>query len=135
MGVLLILPYHPVLGLYVGFQEPRRQGCITIWAAEFMVDPFQVALSLPRHLESVGLCRVVPRRVAYLTSHDLHIGRIGTESHKVKQLRQGVKRSLKVGCLSRRNNPTASIKICCQPLHVPPETLRASRAWVHRLLR
>ena len=70
---------HPVMGLYVGHQGPSCQVCITIGAEESLAEPVPVGFPLPRHLESVGLFKVTPKRAACLASHAHCIGNICAE--------------------------------------------------------
>ena len=66
-----------------------------------MAEPVLVGLPPPpHHPEYVGLYRVAPKCMAWLTSHARRLGHIFMEAHAVKTIRQGVKLPLKAS-LSR----------------------------------
>ena len=119
----------------MGHQGPCHQVYVAIRASDYLAEPVLVGLSLPCHPESICLCIVAPKHVAWLASHANHVEHIGVEAHVFKQLCQGVKFLLKASCPHQREKTIPRKKILCQPLHVLPKTLSASRARVHRLLR
>ena len=82
-GVPQVALGHTVLGLTMVVQGPFRQLRIALGATDLLAEPFRVGVSLPRHLEAVGLHKVPPKRAESLTIHANHIDHIGVEDQVV----------------------------------------------------
>ena len=80
-GVSKIALGHFMLGLPMGCHEHRRKVCVSLGAADPLLEPFLVGVELPRHSEAVGLPRGATKHETRMTSHTHCLGQIGAEAH------------------------------------------------------
>ena len=117
-----------MLDLSMVCQRPHLQVRVTFSTSEYLAKTAPEGFYLPHHPDSVGLCRVNPKRAACLENHDHRLGHIVMEDQAVKHINMGVKCLLKAGLPCRFNNTTICIKIRRRQLHIPAENLRVRRS-------